>query len=288
MTTITQRSSVSVSRRGFLRGAGISLALPRLESLPVRAAETGKLTSQRDTAKPPVRFAGMYFSNGVEPVHWWARGRGWSMEIGPGLEPLKPLCEDIVFVRGLFDEQSVKNNSAHLGRTPNLLSGAWVSLDQNDIRVGKTIDQVLAQQIGRQTAVSNLRGQARHAQTTTICDRQLSVSRAQSGCWPSDNLRDGGRLHRFSSGCGRNENAGARAAVVLLFDAQSLASHLMAEVRRRFVGVHATANRYAHHSLAQGSWHGRYWSHLSRPIQVVSRSKRRSLLTVAGTSRAMR
>lgn len=80
------------------------------------------------------------------------------MEIGPGLEPLKPLCEDIVFVRGLFDEQSVKNNSVHLGRTPNLLSGAWVSLDQNDIRVGKTIDQVLAQQIGRQTAVSNLRG----------------------------------------------------------------------------------------------------------------------------------
>lgn len=156
MTTSTQRSPASVSRRAFLHGAGISLALPWLESLPVRAAETGKLTSQRDTSKPPVRFACMYFSNGVEPVHWWARGRGSSMEVGPGLEPLKPHCEDIVFVRGLFNEQSVKNSSAHLGRMPNLLSGAWVSLDQNDIRVGKTMDQVLAQQIGRQTGVPSL------------------------------------------------------------------------------------------------------------------------------------
>lgn len=106
MTTITQRSSASVSRRGFLRGAGISLALPRLESLPVRAAETGTLTSQRDTAKPPVRFAGMYFSNGVEPVHWWARGRGWSMIYGSSIwwtSATKPATKEIYPARALFD-----------------------------------------------------------------------------------------------------------------------------------------------------------------------------------------
>ena len=67
-----------------------------------------------------------------------------------------PHREDIVFLRGLFNEQSVKNSSAHLGRMPNLLSGAWVSLDQNDIRVGRTMDQVLAQQIGHRTAVPSL------------------------------------------------------------------------------------------------------------------------------------
>jgi hypothetical protein len=121
-----------------------------MESLKVRAAETGELLSS------PVRFACIYFSNGVEPVHWWARGSGASMEIGPGLKPLQPLREDIVFLRGLFNEQSVKNSSAHLGRMPNLLSGAWVSLDQNDIRVGKTMDQVLSQQIGRRTTVPSL------------------------------------------------------------------------------------------------------------------------------------
>ena len=73
------------SRRRFLRGAGVSLALPWMESLKVRAAETGELLSS------PVRFACIYFSNGVEPVHWWARGSGASMEIGPGLKPLQPL-----------------------------------------------------------------------------------------------------------------------------------------------------------------------------------------------------
>jgi hypothetical protein len=78
------------------------------------------------------------------------------MEIGPGLKPLQPFREEIVFLRGLFNEQSVKNSSAHLGRMPNLLSGAWVSLDQNDIRVGKTMDQVLSQQIGRRTTVPSL------------------------------------------------------------------------------------------------------------------------------------
>lgn len=156
MTTSNHQGMAPVSRRGFLRGAGISLALPWLESLPVRAEETGKLATLPDASRPPVRFACIYFSNGVEPVHWWARGRGASMKLGPGLEPLQPFREDIVFLRGLFNEQAVKNRSAHLGRMPNLLSGAWVSLDQNDIRVGQSMDQVLARQIGRHTAVPGL------------------------------------------------------------------------------------------------------------------------------------
>lgn len=134
----------------------MALALPWLESLPVRADDTGKQATPKADVKPPVRFACVYFSNGVEPAHWWARGDGSAMEIGPGLKPLHPWRDDIVFLQGLFNEQAVKNSSAHLGRMPNLLSGAWVSLDQNDIRVGKTMDQVLSQTIGRHTAVPSL------------------------------------------------------------------------------------------------------------------------------------
>lgn len=145
-----------VSRRGFLRGSSLLLALPWLESFPLRGAETGKRVSPKTSDKPPVRFACLYFSNGVEPIHWWAKGSGADMQLGPGPEPLSPFREDLVFLRGLFNEQAVKNRSAHLGRMPNLLSGAWVSLDQNDIRVGKTMDQVLAQTVGRQTAIPSL------------------------------------------------------------------------------------------------------------------------------------
>lgn len=146
--------SGGVSRRSFLYGTGISLALPWLTSLPTRGA-SGKRTSGHDP-QPPTRFACLYFSNGVEPEHWWADGGGSEMKLGPGLEPLTPHRENLVVIDGLFNAQAVANPSAHLGRMPNLLSGAWVSLDQNDIRVGKTMDQVLAQQIGRQTAIPSL------------------------------------------------------------------------------------------------------------------------------------
>jgi len=146
--------STGLSRRGFLRHAGLSLALPWLQSLPIRA-ESGKRTTAA-SSQPPRRFACIYFSNGVEPVHWWAKGRGAAIEVGPGLQPLWPHREDVVVLEGLYNAQSVANPSAHLGRMPNLLSGAWVSLDQNDIRVGRTMDQVLAQQIGQKTAIPSL------------------------------------------------------------------------------------------------------------------------------------
>ncbi|HVW37806.1 MAG TPA: DUF1552 domain-containing protein [Pirellulales bacterium] len=142
-----------LSRRGFLRGCGATLALPWLESLASAGEPAGK---QAGAAQPPVRFACLFFSNGVEPAHWRAKGEGAEMEIGPGLEPMQPYCEDMVFLRGLYNEQAAKHKSAHLGRAPNLLSGAWVSTQQSEIRAGKTFDQVLAQTIGKQTAVPSL------------------------------------------------------------------------------------------------------------------------------------
>jgi hypothetical protein len=144
--------STTVSRRRFLRGCGVTLALPWLESLSWAAENTASVQAD----EPPVRFACVFFSNGVEPVHWWARGAGAQMETGPGLEPMQPYREDMVFLRGLYNAQAVAHKSAHLGRAPNLLSGAWVSTDQSEIRVGRTFDQVLAQTLGRRTAVPSL------------------------------------------------------------------------------------------------------------------------------------
>lgn len=144
------------TRRAFLRGAGISLTLPWLESLPLRAADTGKVVANAAAAKPPVRFACLYFSNGVEPIHWWAKGGGPQMEIGPGLEPMMPFREDFNFLRGLYNQQAVAHKSPHLGRISNLLSGGWVSTDQNDIRCGQTMDQLMAQQIGDRTPIPSL------------------------------------------------------------------------------------------------------------------------------------
>jgi hypothetical protein len=157
MTDRSRTNDRPIHRRGFLRGAGgLALTLPWLESFPVRADNSGKRVTSTTPQKPPVRFACVYFSNGVEPVHWWAKGAGASMEIGPGLKPMAPFLEDMVFVKGLFNEQAVRHKSAHLGRMPNLLSGAWVSTDQGEIRAGKSMDQVLAQHVGQSTAIPSL------------------------------------------------------------------------------------------------------------------------------------
>ena len=148
--------SPAVSRRGFLRGAGIALSLPWLDSLPLRAADTGKLAEQAAASRPPVRLACLFFSNGVEPEHWWAQGSGATMTLGPGLAPMQPFTEELVFLKGLYNQQAHEHKSAHLGRMPNLLSGSWVSTDQNEIRCGTSMDQVLAQEIGQRTPVKSL------------------------------------------------------------------------------------------------------------------------------------
>mgnify|MGYP002783872434 CR=1 FL=1 len=138
------------SRRHFLRGAGIALTLPWLESMPLSAAPSNAMKQS------PLRFACVYFSNGVEPIHWWAKGEGAAMEIGPALEPMRPHREDMVFVRGLYHHQAMITPSPHLGRAPNVLSGVPISLDPAVIRCGTSFDQVLAQRIGGQTAVPSL------------------------------------------------------------------------------------------------------------------------------------
>ena len=138
------------SRRHFLRGMGVALALPWMESLPV----FGQAAAVKPNT-PPLRLGIVFFSNGVEPIHWWAKGAGPSMEIGPALTPMMPHREDMVFIQGLFNQTAHVSTSPHLGRM-NVLSGATVSLDPKQIRVGTSMDQVLSSQIGAQTAIPSL------------------------------------------------------------------------------------------------------------------------------------
>ena len=139
------------SRRHFLRGVGVALALPWMESLPL----FGQTAAAVKANTPPLRLGIVFFSNGVEPIHWWAKGSGADMEIGPGLLPMMPHREDMVFIQGLFNQTAAVSTSPHLGRM-NVLSGAPVSLDPNEIRVGTSMDQVLASQIGSRTAIPSL------------------------------------------------------------------------------------------------------------------------------------
>ena len=139
------------SRRHFLRGVGVALALPWMESLPLFAQTTTAIAANT----PPLRLGIVFFSNGVEPAHWWAKGSGAAMELGPAALPMLPHREDMVFIQGLFNKTAFTSTSPHLGRM-NVLSGATVSLDPNEIRVGTSMDQIISSQIGGRTAIPNL------------------------------------------------------------------------------------------------------------------------------------
>jgi hypothetical protein len=143
------KTELRKSRRHFLRGAGVALTLPWMESL-LRAQD-----GAAKTARPPLRIACIYFSNGVDPAQWWAKGEGAGMEFGQAGLPLTAIREDLVFVRGLYNQTALTSTSPHLGRM-NMLSGATVSLDPNNIRVGTSMDQVMARQLGNRTPVASL------------------------------------------------------------------------------------------------------------------------------------
>jgi hypothetical protein len=154
-----RRHSHDNSRRHFLRGVGVALALPWLESMPLLAQEgaapAAGAAGAGKAAGPPLRLGIVFFSNGVEPAHWWAKGSGATMELGPGLAPMLPHREDMVFIRGLYSQSAFVSTSPHLGRM-NLLSGAPISLDPNVIRAGTSMDQVIANAIGDKTAIPSL------------------------------------------------------------------------------------------------------------------------------------
>jgi hypothetical protein len=141
----------SLSRRTFLRGVGVSMALPWLESLPAWAvAANGKAGS----AEAPLRFGVVFAGNGFYKAGWNATGQGQQMQLGSVLEPLGDFREKLLFIRGLYNAEALKGN-IHSSMTGNLLSGAPLAAG-GDIRSGTSIDQVLAQQIGKDTKLPSL------------------------------------------------------------------------------------------------------------------------------------
>src|SRR5689334_14572900 len=137
------------SRRAFLRGIGVTMALPWMESFRVWGDEPRGKSSEA-----PVRLAVMFSGNGFHSKEWWAKGEGKAMELGKVLAPLNDVREKMLFIRGLFNAEALKGN-IHSSQTGNLLSGAPLA-SGGEIRSGTSIDQLLAQRHGRSTKVPSL------------------------------------------------------------------------------------------------------------------------------------
>ncbi|MFT7641309.1 MAG: hypothetical protein ACI9G1_003056, partial [Pirellulaceae bacterium] len=140
-----------LSRRTMLRGLGVSMALPWMESLRVWGDETA---GKKDASQAPTRMAILFSGCGYHKQEWWAKGEGKSMELGKVLTPLSDFREKMVFIRGLYNAEALKGN-IHSSQTGNLLSGSPLS-SGGSIRSGTSVDQLVAQRIGHQTKVPSL------------------------------------------------------------------------------------------------------------------------------------
>lgn len=137
-----------INRRTVLRGVGVAMSLPWLESFPVWADESGK------SAQPPKRFAAMFMGNGINAKHWWAKGAGAEMELSKSLEPLAPLKTKLNVISGLFNKHAT-GVGIHPGQTGNILSGA--ALQKGAVlKGGISVDQVLANRFGEETTMPSL------------------------------------------------------------------------------------------------------------------------------------
>lgn len=139
-------------RRVWLRGAGVLIGLPWLESIRVWGDETPSAT---DVSQPyPLRFGVMFMGCGVHPDHWWAKGSGEALELSRCLQPLQNLRHQLNVIHGLFNKNAT-GVGIHPGQTGNILSGAELKKGA-ELRGGISVDQAMANAIGSEDIVPSM------------------------------------------------------------------------------------------------------------------------------------
>ena len=135
----------------MLRGLGVTMALPWMESLRVWGDARRET---RQSSEAPTRMAILFAGCGFHRHEWWAKGEGADMELGKVLHPLNDFRDRMVFIRGLYNAEALKGN-IHSSQTGNLLSGAPLA-SGGRIQSGTSVDQFVAQHIGHRTKLPSL------------------------------------------------------------------------------------------------------------------------------------
>jgi Protein of unknown function (DUF1552) len=147
-----------LSRRTFLRGSGVALALPFLDAM-VPAA-----TALAQTAAAPKTRAGFFYlphgaimNNtpfGKEVDAWTCSGSGADFKLGHTIAPLEPLKKYVTTF------ENIENNAAG-GSVHTLNPATWLSCVRPDTQakgasMAITLDQVIARKLGQTTALPSL------------------------------------------------------------------------------------------------------------------------------------
>jgi hypothetical protein len=170
-------------RRTFLRGMGATLALPFLESmLPARGA------SAAEAKVLPTRFVGAFVPHGAAPGYWVPESTQAGFKYPFIYEPLEPFRKNVIITSGMWAKSS--ENPPGVTGADHFVAAAYLTGEKPkkttgaDIHVGTSIDQVIAQKIGKDNLLPSLQlGLEDPGANSTNCGEGYSCAYTNTISW---------------------------------------------------------------------------------------------------------
>jgi hypothetical protein len=175
-------SKMAIPRRAFLRGMGVTLALPLLDAM------APALTPVARAASSPRRLGFVYIPNGASMPHWRPAGSGSELtEMPPSLLPLEPFRAQTIVPVGLSQKQAESfgdGNGEHSRAGTVWLSGVHPKHTEGaDVHNGITADQIAAQALGKDTPLRSLEMAMEQTFLIGNCDNGYSCVYTNSISW---------------------------------------------------------------------------------------------------------
>src|SRR5690348_10106113 len=166
-------------RRTFLRGVGVTLALPLLDSMI--PAQT---LTRKTAAAPSPRLGFVYVPHGAIMDKWTPATEGAGFEFSPILKPLEPFRDRLNIVSGL-GHRAADSTAVHSLSPTTWLSGVRPKPTQGtDAFAGVTADQVAAQAIGQDTPLPSIElATEDHSGLIGACDRDYGCIYMNTLSW---------------------------------------------------------------------------------------------------------
>src|SRR6476469_5927093 len=145
--------SKRIDRRACLKGLGVSLGLPLMESMGWADTAKGK------AYKPPVRLGFMYMPHGVIMDQFWpADAESFLTSPPPALESLRPVLDQCLLMKGISGVPISPFNGA-----PHALElSTWLTATlpnpgkRNEVDIAISADQIAANYVGSFTTLPSL------------------------------------------------------------------------------------------------------------------------------------
>ena len=174
-----------IPRRAFLRGVGVTVALPLLDSMvPAQ-------TPLRQTSASPVkRFVGIWHPHGAAPGYWSPLQEGSNFDFSFITKPLEPFRDRVVLISGLDLPEAMATTEEPGGdhaRGAVLLSGVRPRRNAVSPSLGVTIDQLIANKYGRDTILSSIQLGVEDIGNFGNCNWGYSCAYTNSISWSSPN-----------------------------------------------------------------------------------------------------